>query len=110
MAARQNSKLPALAKWVCMRKRRAAVLAVLGFILLAQTALVVHQIQHRAVAHETNCVLCLAAGHLTGGAATVQQHGAVFTLVERLVTPSALPCLSRSPLPYLSRGPPRFQS
>jgi hypothetical protein len=110
LAARLDNKIASLARWACMRKRRAAVVAVLGFILLAQSALVVHQIQHHAVAHDTSCVLCLAAGHLAGGAATVQLHVPAFTLIERLALPASVAGLARSPLAYLSRGPPSSQS
>jgi hypothetical protein len=102
-------KIVAFAAWVRARQRRATVLGVLGLILLAQTALVAHQIQHDAVAHTTTCVLCLAAGHLTGDAPAVQSPISVFALVERVSVAVAQPALSRPPLPYLSRGPPSFQ-
>jgi hypothetical protein len=91
------------------RKRRVAVLALLGLIVLAQTALIVHQIQHDAVAHNSNCVLCTAASHLAGGATTVQPYAPALTPVEGVLLPAARPHRSRTPLPYLSRGPPHFR-
>jgi hypothetical protein len=50
------------------RRRRPAVLALLAVLLLAQTLLVVHGIDHIKAERGAPCALCMASDHLAGGA------------------------------------------
>ena len=61
--ARQRSSpyLPGVRSRLCARRRRAANLALLGWLLVGQTALVIHRIDHNAASHNTLCAACVAA-------------------------------------------------
>ena len=49
--------------WLRARKRRAVAIGLLAWLLLAQTALVVHLIDHASAPHRASCALCIAADH-----------------------------------------------
>ncbi|HET8697174.1 MAG TPA: hypothetical protein VFO94_06800 [Gammaproteobacteria bacterium] len=48
------------------RRQRARVLVLLGWLLVAQSLLIVHRIDHASAGHEAACALCVAADHATG--------------------------------------------
>jgi hypothetical protein len=107
---RLDNAIGSFAKWARAPRHRCAVLALLGFIVLAQTALVVHQVEHDAVAHDTHCVLCLAAGHLTGPSAAVQHYAPAAVFDERPSSDVVRPVFGHVELPYLTRAPPALRN
>ena len=86
-------------------RRRLASLMLLASVLLAQTALVVHRIDHNAADHGTLCAACVAADQSAdaGGAPVFVSLPQAPTPVATSVTESAgTPAL----VPYRSRAPP----
>ena len=67
-------KLKSFAVALRGRRHRAALLVLFGWLLLAQTLLVVHTVDHAKVENGAPCVLCMAGDHLAGGAAPPVQH------------------------------------
>lgn len=45
------------------RKHALVVLALLGWVVLAESLLVVHRIDHTSAGHDVSCALCAAADH-----------------------------------------------
>ncbi len=86
-------------------KRRTAILVLFGWVLLAQTLLVVHRIDHNATEHGVACALCVAADHLAGGA-QVQLHA--IDAPESLDVESTVgtPTTRLAVVAYRSRAPP----
>jgi hypothetical protein len=86
-------------------RRGPASLLLLGWVLLAQTALVVHRIDHNAADHNTLCAACVAADQSanTGSAP-------VFVSVPQAATPVATTVAESAGTPalvvYRSRAPP----
>jgi hypothetical protein len=89
-----------------LRARRSgrASLMLLGWLLLAQTGLVVHRIDHNAADNNTLCAACVAADHFAdvGAApvvATVPQPPAsvLATIAESAGTPPLVHYHSRAP-------------
>jgi hypothetical protein len=87
------------------RRHRAALLALLGWVLLAQALLVAHRIDHNGTGHSISCSLCVAADH----AAATSTHP--IQLIANLRPTPAAALTPESPtslvvLPYQSRAPP----
>ena len=53
---------------------RSVLLVLLGWLLLAQTLLVVHSVDHAKAENGAPCALCVAGDHLAGGAAPSTYH------------------------------------
>ena len=102
----ENALLSFAARWRS-RKRRAALLILFGWVLLAQTLLVVHRIDHNATEHGVACALCVAADHLVGGA-----HAQVSAIdaPEPLAVESTVgvPAARTIVVAYRSRAPPEL--
>ncbi|MEO8464975.1 MAG: hypothetical protein ABI640_06510 [Gammaproteobacteria bacterium] len=56
------------------RRVRPALLVLFGWLLLAQTALAVHAVDHAKVENGVPCALCMAGDHLAGTPATSIHH------------------------------------
>jgi hypothetical protein len=67
MTVRVECRLSSFATALRSRRRRPAVLALLAALLLAQTLLVVHGIDHIKAERGAPCALCMASDHLAGG-------------------------------------------
>lgn len=104
MAPSVQQALPFVA---ALRSRRFRVpsLVLLAFILLAQTALIVHRIDHARAEHGAVCALCVAADQ--AAAPSHVAPVALAPLVPDTVTAS-MPTLAAAlvVLPYRSRAPP----
>ena len=83
------------------------MLVLLGCVLLAQTLLVVHRIDHNATKHGVTCVLCVAADHLAGGPPA---HIYAIDAPEPLPVEATvgLPTTRLITVPYRSRAPPEL--
>ncbi len=100
-------------------RRAFAVLAILGWVLVSQTLLVVHRIDHNATEHGVACSLCVAADHQLGAAAHTlpvlepsKPDEATSTLAVTAPRTSAVPYRSRappSPLAVLTQPPQRLE-
>ena len=87
------------------RRVRVASLVLLACILLAQTLLVVHRIEHGRPEHGAVCALCVAADH--AAAPSHQAAVAISPLVPDTVSASIPPLAAALViLPYHSRAPP----
>ncbi len=62
-------RLESFAAALRSRRHRAALLVLLGWLLLAQTLLAVHTVDHAKVENGAPCALCVAGDHLAGAAA-----------------------------------------
>jgi hypothetical protein len=67
-------KLDSFAVALRSRRRRSALLVLLGCLLLAQSLLVVHTVQHATVEKGVSCALCAAGDHLAGASAPPVHH------------------------------------
>ena len=87
------------------RRRSAASLVLLGWVLLAQTALVVHRIDHNAADHNTVCAACVAADHSADAGSA-----SIFVSIPQAPTPLATSVAESAGTPavvaYRSRAPP----
>jgi len=87
------------------RRQGLASLVLLGWVLLGQTLLIVHRIDHSRVEHGVTCTLCVAADHSAAPshaavvALPVAQPDSVVASVTELT--AAIVILS-----YRSRAPP----
>lgn len=99
-----RNAISVLATSLGSRRRRPALLALLAFLLLAQTLLVVHRIDHNNAQHNA-CALCAAADHSAAlpGAAAHALVPSVPEPVASVVAESTQPALIVS---YRSRAPP----
>jgi hypothetical protein len=88
------------------RRFRVPSLVLLALMLLAQTALIVHRIDHARAEHGAVCALCVAADQ-----AAAPSHVAPVALsppVPDTATASVpTPAAARVVLPYRSRAPPQ---
>ncbi len=77
----------------------------LGWVLLAQTALVVHRIDHNAAEHNTVCAACVAADHSADAGSAP-----AFVSIRQGPTPVATSVTESAGTPtlvcYCSRAPP----
>jgi hypothetical protein len=73
MAISVERRLEALAARLRSRKCRPALLVLLGWLLLTQTLLVVHSVDHAKAENGAPCALCMASDHLAG-ASTPPAH------------------------------------
>jgi hypothetical protein len=108
MTARVEQQLSSFATAVRSRRRRPAVLALLAMLLLAQTLLVVHGIDHIKAERGAPCVLCMASHHLAGGASSPAHYvpppapDVIVAVVSGTVAaPFRAVYRSRAPPPYL---------
>lgn len=88
------------------RRHAPVVLALLGAVIVAQSALVVHRIDHASPAHGVSCALCQAADH---HAATFEEPFALVVPVEPepVVARVAEPTNPAFTTFYRARAPPR---
>src|SRR5690349_2074462 len=100
-----GSPRPSLFAWLRARRRRAAAIGLLAWLLLAQTALVVHRIDHGTAEHRASCALCIAADH-----AAAPTPEPLRPLVPEKPAPVAFDAVGSAPvvltLAYRSRAPP----
>lgn len=99
-----RNAISVLATSLKVRRRRPVLLALLAFLLLAQTLLVVHRVDHNNAQHNT-CALCVAADH-SAALPSAAVHALVPSVpapVSAVVAESARPALILS---YRSRAPP----
>ena len=86
-------------------RRSPATLLLLGWVLLAQTALVVHRIDHNAADHNTVCAACVAADQSADAASTP-----LFVSIPQAPMPVATSVAESAGTPalvsYRSRAPP----
>jgi len=92
--------------WLRARKRRAVAIGLVAWLLLAQTALVVHLIDHASAPHRASCALCIAADH---SAAPVAEP--VHAFVPQTPAPVAFTATESAQvdlvLAFRSRAPPK---
>jgi len=104
MRRRPRNAISVLATSLKERRRRPAWLALLALLLVAQTLLVVHRVDHNNAQHNA-CALCVAADHSSALPAAAVH--ALVPFVPEPVTPvvaeAARPALIVS---YRSRAPP----
>jgi hypothetical protein len=86
------------------RRRRPAVLALLAFLLLAQTLLVVHRVDHNNAQHNA-CALCVAADH-SAALPAAAVHALVHSVPEPVSAVAAESAHSALIVSYRSRAPP----
>lgn len=67
-------KLESFAAALRSRRQRPALLVLLGWLLLAQTLLAVHTVDHAKVENGAPCALCMAGDHLAGTSAPPVHH------------------------------------
>lgn len=67
-------KLESFAVALRSRRHRSALLVLLGWLLLAQSLLIVHTVQHATVEKGVSCALCVAGDHLAGASAPPVHH------------------------------------
>lgn len=76
------------------------------FLLLAQTGLFLHELEHQSTEPDAYCALCLAAQHIGDAVHTAQ----VFGLVSPPALPPlqlAVPAVHTAPrVPFSARAPP----
>ena len=76
------------------------------FLLLAQTGLILHELEHQSTAPDAFCVLCLAAQHL-GDAVHTAQLLAFSSPPALLPAQPAIPAARTAPgVPFSARAPP----
>jgi len=87
------------------RRRRVAGFVLLGWLLLAQTLLIAHRIEHGRAEHGVTCTLCVAADH---SAAPNQQTVVALPRLQpdSVVASETRPTAALVILPYRSRAPP----
>jgi hypothetical protein len=68
MTVRVEQPLKAFAVALRSRRRRPVLLVLFAWLLLAQTLLVVHSVDHIKAERGAPCALCMASDHLAGGA------------------------------------------
>jgi DUF2946 family protein len=106
MRSPPRNAMSVLATSLKVRRRRPALLVLLAVLLLAQTLLVVHRVDHNNAQHNA-CALCVAADHSAALPAVVV-HALVPSVpgsVSSVVAESAHPALIVS---YRSRAPPSY--
>jgi hypothetical protein len=105
MARPLDTALMTLLARLRARRSGSASLVLLGWLLVAQTALVVHRIDHNATEHNTLCAACIAADQSADVAAAP-----VIATVPQAPAPvaSAVAASAGTPTPvsYRSRAPP----
>ncbi len=74
MTASVAQKLESFAVALRSRPQRPALLVLLGWLLLAQTLLAVHTVDHAKIENGAPCALCMAGDHLAGAAAPPVHH------------------------------------
>jgi hypothetical protein len=101
-------KLESLAGALRSRRHRPALLVLLGWLLLAQTLLVVHTVDHAKVENGAPCALCVAGDHLAGAAAPPVHHippptpeAVASTVSGSIAVAFRAAYRSRAPPPYL---------
>jgi hypothetical protein len=81
-------------------------LVLVVFLLLAQTGLFLHELEHQSTAPDSACALCLAVQHLGDALHQAQPHG-FWSLPTLSPTPFGVLPLRASPsVPFSARAPP----
>ena len=107
MTTRVAKKLESFAAALRSRRHRSALLVLLGWLLLAQTLLVVHTVQHATVEKGVSCALCVAGDHLAGASAPpVHQIPAPTPEVVASSVSGSVAVAFRAA--YRSRAPPAY--
>lgn len=105
MARPLDNARPTLLARLRARRRSATSLVLLGWVLVAQAALVVHRIDHNAAIHNAVCAACVAADQSADAGAPLH-----FAAVPQAPAPlaSALHESAGTPVrvSYRSRAPP----
>jgi hypothetical protein len=104
MAGRVEKALVVFARGLRSRRHRFAVLVVAGWVLAAQTLLVVHGIEHDNAGGVT-CALCAAAHHQTVAPA-IPTHAAAHSPPDPVENVVGISRDVLRALPYHSRAPP----
>lgn len=101
-------KLESFAVALRSRRHRAALLVLLGWLLLAQTLLAVHTVDHAKVENGARCALCMAGDHLAGASAPPVHHlpppapeAVASTVSGSIAVAFRAAYRSRAPPPYL---------
>jgi len=105
MARPLDKALLTLPAWLRAPRRGAASLALLGWVLVAQTALVVHRVDHNAADHNTVCAACVAADQ-SADAGTLQIHVVAPQAPAPVAAIVREPAGTRHVVFYRSRAPP----
>jgi hypothetical protein len=87
------------------RRRRAAIVAAAAWLLLAQTLLAVHRIDHNAEQHAA-CAVCVVADH-AGGPIQEPIHAIAAPQTASVAVSVAESAPVLIVLSYYSRGPPQ---
>jgi len=74
MTASVSQKVESFAVALRSRRQRPALLVLLGWLLLVQSLLVVHTVNHATVEKGVPCALCVAGDHLAGASAPPVHH------------------------------------
>src|SRR6185295_10208114 len=107
MASSVAKKLRSFAVAMRSRRHRPALLVLLGWLLLAQSLLVVHTVQHATVEKGVSCALCVAGDHLAGASAPpVHQIPALTPEVVASAVSGSIAVAFRAA--YRSRAPPSY--
>ena len=87
-------------------QRLLSQLVLVVFLLLAQTGLFLHELEHQSVAPDTSCALCLAVQHL-GDALHQAQPLGLWSLPTLSPIPLGIIPLHATPsVPFSARAPP----
>jgi hypothetical protein len=108
MTVRVEQQLSTFAGALRSRRRRPVLLVLFAWLLLAQTLLVVHSIDHIKTERGAPCALCVASDHLAGGGSSPTHYvpppapDVVASVVDGSVTVAFRAVYrSRAPPPYL---------
>ena len=99
-----RNAISVLATSLRVRRRRPVLLALLAFLLLAQSLLVVHRIDHNNAQHNA-CALCVAADH-SAALPGASVHALVPSVPEPFFSVVAESTHSALIVSYRSRAPP----
>jgi len=107
MTTRVEHKLRSFAVAMQSRRHRPALLVLLGWLLLAQSLLVVHTVQHATLEKGVSCTLCVAGDHLAGVSAAPVHHIPPPT-PEAIASTASGSIAVAFRAAYRSRAPPPF--
>jgi len=102
-----EQQLQSFATALRRRRRRSALLVLFGWLLLAQTLLVVHRVDHANAERGAPCTLCVASTHTAGAPAPLAQHVAPPT-PDVVAEPAGGSVAAAFRAAYRSRAPPSY--
>lgn len=107
MTTRVAQHLESFAVTLRSRRRRPALLVLLGWLLLAQTLIAVHTVDHAKLESGAPCAVCLAGDHLAGAASAPVHHitPPAPEAIASIVSGSIAIAFRRA---YRSRAPPAY--